>query len=405
MREDWVFSVEALNEYVRRSLAADPMLRHIRLRGELSNFKRHSSGHWYFTLKDEAAAVNCAMFRQSAMSVSFLPQDGQSVILVGSVGLYAKTGQYQFYADEMLPGGLGELYLRFEALKERLGKEGLFDPSRKKPLPLLPRGVGIVTSRTGAVVHDICTVAWRRNPSMPLYLCPVNVQGEQAAGEIVRGLQTLDDLPQVEVIIVGRGGGSLEDLWAFNEEAVARAIFACRKPVISAVGHETDVTISDFVADVRAATPSAAAELAVMRRDELLSAARQPCERMRSLCEAALARNAAELARLENRLVRRNPTQYLQQIRSRLELLLSGMTARVEQRIGVQRFRVQQLATRLEAASPNTVLQRGYAIVTTAGRPVTSKADVSVGDEINVRVQDGAFVARVAGKESENAQE
>lgn len=405
MREDWVFSVEALNEYVRRSLAADPMLRHIRLRGELSNFKRHSSGHWYFTLKDEAAAVNCAMFRQSAMSVSFLPQDGQSVILVGSVGLYAKTGQYQFYADEMLPGGLGELYLRFEALKERLGKEGLFDPSRKKPLPLLPRGVGIVTSRTGAVVHDICTVAWRRNPSMPLYLCPVNVQGEQAAGEIVRGLQTLDDLPQVEVIIVGRGGGSLEDLWAFNEEAVARAIFACRKPVISAVGHETDVTISDFVADVRAATPSAAAELAVMRRDELLSAARQPCERMRSLCEAALARNAAELARLENRLVRRNPTQYLQQIRSRLELLLSGMTARVEQRMGVQRFRVQQLATRLEAASPNTVLQRGYAIVTTAGRPVTSKADVSVGDEINVRVQDGAFVARVAGKESENAQE
>ena len=256
-------TVSQLNEYVRRSLASDPMLHGLCLTGELSNFKRHTSGHWYFTLKDEEAAINCAMFRQAAMGVRFRPENGQRVRLFGGVGLYARTGAYQFYADAMEPDGLGELYLRFEALKQKLAAEGLFDPSLKKPLPLLPRGVGIVTSRTGAVVHDIVRVSWRRYPGMPLYLCPVKVQGEGAAAEIAAAIRLLDGFEGAEVIIVGRGGGSMEDLWAFNEEVVARAIARCHTPVVSAVGHETDVTIADFVADVRAPTPSAAAELAV----------------------------------------------------------------------------------------------------------------------------------------------
>ncbi len=399
MNEDWVFSVETLNEYVRRTLASDPMIRNIRLRGELSNLKRQSSGHWFFTLKDEAASISCAMFRQAAQAVAFVPRDGQSVTLTGSVGLYAKTGQYQFYADKMLQGGLGELYLRFEALKERLSKEGLFDPSLKKPLPMLPRAVGIVTSRTGAVVHDICTVAWRRNPHVPLCLYPVSVQGDGAAAEIARGIDALDRAPQVDVIIIGRGGGSLEDLWAFNEEVVARAVSRCQTPIISAVGHETDVTISDFVADVRAATPSAAAELAVMRLDELVEDVRRPCDRILALCESAVTLRASALARLEKRLIQRDPARYLQQIRSRMELLQGRARAIAARALLEKRAALLPLQARLEAASPDGVLRRGYAIVSREGKPVTCAQGVSTGDLLSIRLRDGTLSARVERKE------
>lgn len=302
-----MLTVSQLNEYVRRSLASDPMLHGLCLRGELSNFKRHTSGHWYFTLKDEEAAINCAMFRQAAMGVRFRPENGQRVRLFGSVGLYARTGAYQFYADAMEPDGLGELYLRFEALKQKLAAEGLFDPSLKKPLPLLPRGVGIVTSRTGAVVHDIARVSWRRYPGMPLYLCPVKVQGEGAAAEIAAAIRLLDGFEGAEVIIVGRGGGSMEDLWAFNEEVVARAIARCHTPVVSAVGHETDVTIADFVADVRAPTPSAAAELAVPERGALLEAEQSLLRRMNAAFSHQLAQKGLRLAAAQKRLEAQSP--------------------------------------------------------------------------------------------------
>ena len=264
-------SVTQLNEYVRRTLASDPMLRGLSLRGEISNFKRHTSGHLYFSLKDENARIACVMFRQHAFGLRMQPRDGMRVVLDGAVSLYAQGGQYQFYAESMRPDGVGDLYLRFEQLKAELEREGLFDPSLKKPLPLLPRTVGVVTSPTGAAVRDIVSVSSRRNPGVHLLLCPASVQGDSAAGEIVRAIKTLDRLPEVDVIIVGRGGGSIEELWAFNEEAVARAIFACRTPVVSAVGHETDFTIADFVADLRAPTPSAAAERAVPVRDDLLA--------------------------------------------------------------------------------------------------------------------------------------
>ena len=263
--ERMTLSVAQLNEYVRRTLASDVMLKNICITGEISNFKRHVSGHWYFTLKDEEAAISCVMFRQAAQTVRFQPENGMSVRLTGSVSLYVKTGSYQFYGERMEQEGLGELYLRFERLKQKLLAEGLFDPSLKKPLPLLPRGIGIVTSSTGAVVHDICTVTWRRNPAMPLYLCPVKVQGEGAAKEIAAAIRRLDRMPEAEVLIVGRGGGSMEDLWPFNEEIVARAIAACQTPVVSAVGHETDFTIADFAADMRAPTPSAAAKSAMVK--------------------------------------------------------------------------------------------------------------------------------------------
>ena len=249
-------TVSQLNDYVRRSLASDPILQRINLRGEISNFKVYSSGHWYFTLKDEQSRIDCALFRQYAYGVRFRPQDGMKVLVSGTAGLYVQGGKYQFYADGMEQDGMGELYQRYLQLKEKLTAEGLFDASRKRPLPLLPRKVGIVTSSSGAVLHDIRTVAGRRFPGIPLVLRPAQVQGEGAAQDIAAGLAQIARVPGVDVVIVGRGGGSMEDLWAFNEEIVVRAVAACPVPVISAVGHETDTTLCDFAADMRAPTPS-----------------------------------------------------------------------------------------------------------------------------------------------------
>ena len=249
MEQDWVLSVSDLNEYVRRSLAADPMLQGLRLRGEISNFKRHSSGHWYFTLKDAQSRINCVMFRQYNMGVSLRPADGMAVIVSGSVSLYVQGGAYQLYVQALRPDGLGSLYAQFEERKARLAREGLFDAGKKRPLPLVPRGIAIVTSPTGAVLHDIRTVSARRNPAIPLTLLPVRVQGDGAAEEIAAAIRQAGKLPGIDVIITGRGGGSLEDLWAFNEECVVRAIAESPVPVISAVGHETDVTLADFAAD------------------------------------------------------------------------------------------------------------------------------------------------------------
>ena len=262
-------SVSDLNEYVRRSLAGDPMLQGIAVRGEVSNFRPYASGHWYFSLKDEHSRIACVMFRQHNMGLRFKPQDGMKVVMVGSAGLYTVSGSYQFYAEAMLQDGVGELFERYNALKDKLLKEGLFDASRKRSLPLLPRAVGVITSASGAVLHDIKTVTRRRFRNMPLILRSAQVQGDGAAVDLVIALQELAQSGYVDVIIIGRGGGSMEDLWAFNEEELVRAIAACPIPVISAVGHETDTTLADFAADMRAPTPSAAAELAVPDKKEL----------------------------------------------------------------------------------------------------------------------------------------
>lgn len=390
-RPNMTLTVEELNEYVRRTLASDPMLRGICLRGEISNFKRHVSGHWYFTLKDSQSAINCAMFRQSAMGVSFAPRDGQQVKLYGSVGLYAKTGQYQFYADGMEPDGMGEMYERFERLKQRLTKEGLFDPSIKKPIPLLPKGIGIVTSKTGAVVHDIARIAWQRNPGMPLYLCPVAVQGQGAAEEIAAAISMMDRLPQAEVIIVGRGGGSMEDLWAFNEEVVARAIHACETPVVSAVGHETDFTIADFVADLRASTPSAAAELAVQPREGLLHAIRGLRERAERATEFSIGVRQAALSAIEKRMSRYDPEKREQIMLARLREARQKIETLCERTILEKGHAIEQHEIRLRLAGPEATLSRGYAVVLRQDVPMQSAMEIQCGESLRILMKDGTL--------------
>ena len=387
--ERMTLSVAQLNEYVRRTLASDVMLKNICITGEISNFKRHVSGHWYFTLKDEEAAISCVMFRQAAQAVRFQPENGMSVRLTGSVSLYVKTGSYQFYGERMEQEGLGELYLRFERLKQKLLAEGLFDPSLKKPLPLLPRGIGIVTSSTGAVVHDICTVTWRRNPAMPLYLCPVKVQGEGAAKEIAAAIRRLDRMPEAEVLIVGRGGGSMEDLWPFNEEIVARAIAACQTPVVSAVGHETDFTIADFAADMRAPTPSAAAELCVQPREALLDEIDQQAERMERLKQA------------ETRLKAREPEQLLSRYGLRLENVRQRLDSAVSQRMQQTEARLRHAEARLRSSGPQETLRRGYAVALKDGRLLKSAANAAAGDPVRLMLQDGSLLTRVETVETE----
>ncbi len=386
-------TVTQLNEYVRRTFASDPMLHGICLTGELSNLKRHVSGHWYFTLKDEEAAINCAMFRQAAMGLRFRPENGQRVRLFGSVGLYTKTGSYQFYADVMEPDGIGDLYLRFEALKRKLTQEGLFDASLKKPLPVLPKGIGIVTSKTGAVVHDIARVAWRRYPGMPLYLFPVKVQGDGAAQEIAQGLRVLDRLPELDVIIVGRGGGSMEDLWAFNEEIVARAIAACRTPVVSAVGHETDFTIADMVADLRAPTPSAAAELAVPEKDALMDEIAALTDDLTRALEQQIAQKRLRLTALQQRLTAASPAQRSERLRASLAALEVRLQAAVNNALQQKQNRVERALLRIRASGPMETMKRGYAVVMKNNALVRSVSGVQPGDALRILLADGTIEA------------
>lgn len=405
MEQEWVLTVSDLNEYVRRSLAADPMLQSLRLRGEISNFKRHTSGHWYFTLKDEQSRINCVMFRQYNMGVSLRPADGMAVIVSGSVSLYVQGGAYQLYVQAMRPDGMGSLYARFEALKARLAREGLFDAGKKRPLPLVPRGIAIVTSSTGAVLHDIRTVSARRNPAIPLTLVPVRVQGEGAAEEIAAAIRRAGRLPGVDVIITGRGGGSLEDLWAFNEECVVRAIAESPLPVISAVGHETDVTLSDFAADARAATPSMAAELAVQDRTELrarLEALRGRLEQQ--LLQQVLLREQM-LSRLQARLAACHPVQRLATQAHKLAVARAGIHTAMLRRLDEACADVARQKAKLEALGPLAVLGRGYALVMHGRTPVTSARIAEQAQTLTLRFQDGAVGVRVEKEKKHGGKE
>lgn len=393
--KNMTLTVGQLNEYVRRSLASDPMLRSICVTGEISNFKQPVSGHWYFTLKDRDAAINCAMFRQSAMGVRFRLENGQQVRLFGSVGLYPKTGSYQFYAEAMEPAGVGDLYLRFERLKRKLADEGLFDPALKKPLPLLPQGIGIVTSKTGAVIHDMARISWRRYPGMPLYLCPVKVQGDGAAQEIAAGLRLLDKLKEIDVIVVGRGGGSMEDLWAFNEECVARAIVACKKPVISAVGHETDFTISDCAADVRAATPSAAAELAVPQKADLLDNLHDCKQAVSSGMEQAILDRRKALQLMQSRLKAASPARYHQSLLASVQLLQQRMEGAAERQLSAHQHALDAARLRLRTSGPMETMRRGYAVLTLKGKAVRQTRELAEGNNLTILMADGCAEATV----------
>ena len=388
-------SVTQLTQYIKLLLDKDEILSQVCVRGELSNYKAHSSGHQYFTLKDEGAVISCVMFRSDAMKMRFRPESGMKVILYGRVSLFPKSGQYQIYVTAMQPDGVGALAVAYEQLKRRLHEEGLFDPAHKQPLPSYPHRVALITSPTGAAVRDMTRILGRRWPMAEVLVCPVRVQGEGAAEEIAQMLDYVDKHQLADVIITGRGGGSLEDLWAFNEEIVARAIYRCTIPVISAVGHEPDVTISDYVADVRAATPSNAAEIAVQDEAAIRSALRQLQLRLEQAEGRKLTQLRQRLDALAQKPVMKRPEAYLQQQELQLEMLRQRLEHAGTGVVQKNALRFQRAAAKLDALSPLKVLSRGYAMVTRADAVVRSVTQLQPGDPVAVALSDGTVQCTV----------
>ncbi len=375
------------------------------LEGEISNFRQHhSSGHMYFTLKDPESQIRAVMFRYVNRSLKFMPQDGLQVLVYGSVGLYETRGEYQFYVEAMEPKGLGALQLAFQQLKEKLEKEGLFDPSHKKPIPLLPERIGIITSPTGAAIRDILNVLSRRFANINLLIYPVSVQGEQAAPEIVAALEELNRRGGLDVIILARGGGSIEDLWAFNEEVVARAIFQSKIPVISAIGHEVDFTIADFVADLRAPTPSAAAELVISRKDELVQRLDDLSARMTMTIQRKLETLGERLHGLKRHLDLLSPREVIHLHRERTTELWKRLSAWVIHRLAILQGELKATAGKLESLSPLAVLARGYSICRKLPslEVVREASSVKVGQMVAVRLYHGELICGV--KDTRDAQ-
>lgn len=400
-----VVTVRALTLYLKRLIEADEKLGAVWVRGELSNWKVHTSGHCYFTLKDDVAQIRCVLFRSQAARLRFRPEQGMRVICGGAVNVYERDGTYQLYVDEMEPDGVGALHLAFAQLKERLAAEGLFSPERKRPLPALPRKVGLVTSPTGAAVRDMITVARRRFPNIHLILAPALVQGPGAPASLIGALDRLSGVPGVDVIILGRGGGSLEELWAFNDEGLARAIAACPVPVVAAVGHETDFTIADFVADLRAPTPSAAAELVVPAKAELRSLLAQMEVRLVLGLRGWVRRKRERLESLSSRAVLRRPLERVRRERQRVDEFARRLELAMAARLRQHRAVIGKVAAHLDALSPLGVLRRGYAIALDAReRVLRDAAHVRPGDRIRVVLHRGRLVAVVAGKETEGTE-
>ena len=393
-----VHSVSDVNRYLKDLLAREPLLSGLSVRGEISNFKQYPSGHCYFTLKDANSALKCVMFRSRAQYLRFLPQNGMQVVAGGTISVYERDGVYQLYVDSLMPEGTGDLALAFEQLKKKLSAEGLFDQSRKQPLPAFPKKIGVVTSPAGAVLRDIYRVSKRRWPSVQLVLYPVQVQGEGAAEQIARGIDFFAEEYAVDVIIAGRGGGSMEDLWAFNEEPVVRAIAACPVPLISAVGHETDFTLADFAADVRAATPSQAAELAVPDRAEVKRQVEHLTSQLTRQMRREIDLRRQRLDHVLQSRVMRQPQSMLAERRQRLDFLLAGLQNTAKQELQNKSHGLKLLLNRLAAINPVAVLGRGYGIVTKQDKLVSSINAVEIDDEIQLSLTDGSLKARVLAK-------
>ena len=386
---DTPVTVSQLTNYIKSLLENAPPLQELCLRGEISNYKMHHSGHHYFTLKDENAVINAVMFAGNAAKLRFRPESGMKVIVYGRVSLFAKSGQYQIYVNQMVPDGVGALYIAYEQLKRRLHQEGLFNKSAKKPLPAYPERIALVTSPTGAAVRDMLRILKKRWPLSRVLVCPVKVQGEGAAQQIAEMLDYLGQHQLADLVITGRGGGSLEDLWAFNEEAVARAIYRCPIPVISAVGHEPDITISDYVADLRAATPSNAAELAVPDGEELALRLGDTFSHLAYMEKKRIDALRQRLDTLASKKIMRSPEEYLNELRLALSIQQERMIAAARQLLGAKRRRFVQQAATLDALSPLKVLGRGYGFVTREGAIVKSADDLQAGDQIQIRLQGG----------------
>ncbi|MDF2927843.1 exodeoxyribonuclease VII large subunit [Anaerospora sp.] len=397
-----IFSIGDVTRYIKHILDKDRTLNSIYVRGEISNFKRHYSGHCYFTLKDSDATIKTVMFRSRSQLLKFEPRDGMKVVVGGTVTVFERDGQYQLYADHMVPEGVGELSLAYEQLKEKLTAEGLFAQTRKKSLPVLPRAVGIITSPTGAAVRDIITVAKRRHPSIALVLFPVQVQGGEAPGQIVDALQVFNEYNQVDVIIVGRGGGSLEELWAFNDEKVVRAIAASKIPVVSAVGHETDFTLADFVADLRAATPSQAAEIVVPDIYELSRYVRTLENLMGTHIQAIVKEKRRSVLELRQSTALQRPMDLLAAKQQQVDLLQQRLIQITELQLTAKKHAFSIQAEKLAMLNPLSVLARGYSITRTKeGQVVSDASQVEPDQEIEILLSQGILSARVcAAKEA-----
>lgn len=400
MYETVALSVSELNDYARKLLAGDPLLRNVEVTGEISGYKHHYTGHRYFTLKDENARVQCVMFRQNAQGLEFKPADGMRVTVKGSASVFVRDGAFQLYVNSMKETGRGDLFARFEALKKKLNAEGLFDPARKREIPLLPRVIGVATSETGAALRDILQVARRRNPNVGIIVAPCAVQGDAAAGEIIRAIERLNRCGECDVLLVGRGGGPYEDLWAFNEEPVARAIAASRVPVISCVGHEIDFTITDFVADVRAPTPSAAAELAVPMLADLKATVNHMMHRVGRALENGQKLRRVKLEKLCASAAMTRPSEVLiAPRRAELERLIERSGRAMPQIMTKTRMRLSHAEASLRALNPEAVLDRGYAIVEGPGGIVHKAAEAAVGQHVSIRMADGRLGADVTSIE------
>lgn len=398
-----VLSITQINEYIRSRMDADPMLAEVAVRGEISNYKLYPSGHHYFTLKDEGGALKCVMFKGNAFRLRFRPENGMKVIAMGNISVFPRDGAYQLYCKAMAMDGIGDLHAAFEQLKKKLAAQGLFDPEHKKPLPKYPETIGIVTSAAGAAVHDMLRILKKRYPLSKVLLFPVRVQGVEAPPEIAAAIQYANLHKLCDLLIVGRGGGSIEDLWAFNDEKVAYAVYESRIPIISAVGHEPDVTICDYVADLRAATPSNGAELAVPDQDAL----RQSLDGMSASLLTALRRQVKGERQRLNALAAspalQSPAAYLNQRRQNLQLLTNRLLASQTQNVERRKRHCVELTAKLDAMSPLKVLTRGYAMAQTAdGNVLRSVNQVQTGDPITVSLTDGAIHAIVTD-EKENA--
>lgn len=392
--EKKVYTVSQMNRYIKGVFARDYALNHLYVKGEVSNCKYHTSGHIYFTLKDASGQMPCVMFAGNRGGLSFQLSLGQNVVVFGSIGVYERDGRYQLYAEEIILDGIGALYQRYDELKQRLLEEGLFSELYKKPVPAYCGTIGIVTAPTGAAIQDMVNISHRRNPFAQLVLCPALVQGEGAVASIVKGIRLMDQMG-CDVLVVGRGGGSLEDLWAFNEEEVVRAVFECVTPVISAVGHETDTTLCDFAADLRAPTPSAAAELANVDIRALMYTWEEYKLRLSRLMQDKISRCREQFEYLGTRLSYLSPQYQIAEKKQRLIDIEQELLSLMMERLKTKRHSLELMAERLYAKMPLERLRGGYAYVTAAGRPLSSVEQVSPGDMLRIVLADGSIMASV----------